>query len=1288
MSDKNKHYVNLHAHSGFSIGDGLGDPSKHIDFAIQNKLKAHAFTDHGVMSGMANAELHMKKIREKNPDFKVIRGVEAYFVPSLKDWHEMKNKFQEQEEVEDDEVGTVVENEDETKKGGSKVKNQNQRELRRRGHLVLLAKNQIGLKNLYSLTSKSFSKDNFYYYPRIDFDLLKKHSEGLIISNACLGSAVTSFSGFWDWVKGDSSLEADVLKKQTELCRNFQQIFKENFFLELQWNAVPEQHLLNKNLIDISKNLGIPLISTADCHYPDPKLWKQREVYKKLAQLGKSKELTLDDLPASLDKMPYELYPKNADQMIEAYERYSKQCGFYYDDKLIHDSIFRTGEIADSIENYKINTKIQLPTCFTPKGKTAGEHLREICEKTLHEKNLADKPEYKERLDYELSVIDERGMNEYFLTKQKVVEKAKETGLTGVARGSAGGCIISYLTGITQIDPVKFDLQFERFITVDDPESYPDIDSDFEEPAELRNKLAEDWKTKYNLDVVQISNYNTLKLRNLLKDIAKLLDVPFQEVNDVTNKVFAEATKPAKIKHDVESGMYEPNYEDALEFSPSFNQFLKKYPVVGEYLKTLSGEKRNVSAHAAGTVIAENLTSNLPLIAAKGNYQTPFAEGQRVRELEPMGFLKFDFLGLSTLRMIHRAIELIIEKQLDRKPNFAEVKEFYETKLHPDVLNLDDQKVYENVYHDGKWVGIFQFAQRPVQQFCKRVKPRSISELSDVTAIYRPGPLAAGVDKKYLEEEEFEHMKFQVMKEVFGPSKGHLIYQETIAKFASKVGDYSLGDGNKLRKLLTKKGIGDTKEKLQKFKDRIVLKGQEKGVSKRVLESLWHDIERSSQYLFNRCLAFGTTVEIRKTLESETEICEIQNVYPGWFVNSENGFVKVLNVFNQGEKHIVTVKLLSGEMIECTLDHKFQTEFGMLPLHKIYQDRLKVKTKNNGWTYLESIDIDEALFYPNLTFDLEVDHPDHTFYANGISVSNSHSIGYSIISYQCAWLLTYHPLEWCCAFLDKEPIDRKEAAIATVKTNNFEIGELDLNKSDGYNWTVVDGKLIPPLASVKGLGDAAISELLIHRSFKTIDQLIGHPYMDYRKFSKKGLDALARSGALNFMIDSRFSGTKHFWASLQMFDRKAAEKKKAPKFFKDFIEEAAVEFSGNFNKFETINNTVEITGVYPVELVATKNLLQMLENKAIPPISEYDPELQAMWLIPREVIHKKTGKGKDYYIVKCTDINSTFQEIKVWGVDITKDLVYTDRIYVVKPNYDETWGFSTNGGLSRWRLMS
>lgn len=322
------------------------------------------------------------------------------------------------------------------------------------------------------------------------------------------------------------------------------------------------------------------------------------------------------------------------------------------------------------------------------------------------------------------------------------------------------------------------------------------------------------------------------------------------------------------------------------------------------------------------------------------------------------------------------------------------------------------------------------------------------------------------------------------------------------------------------------------------------------------------------------------------------------------------------------------------------------------------------------------------------TYDLEVDHDDHTFYANEISVSNSHAIAYSITSYHCAYLLTYFPEKWCCAYLDKESEDRKELAIASVKSAGFTIGEILLKDSDGYYWKVKDGILVPPLSSIKGLGESAISELLKFRPFNSIEELIDHPEMDYRKFNKKGMDVLSRSGTLNYLIDNRFSGTKHFWASIQLYDKKAANKKKAPKFFKDFIEEAEENFSGNFSKEEYINNSVELTGVYPIETVCPMKIIKLLENKMIPPVSEYDEVLGVAWLVPREIIAKKTGKGKDYYIIKCTDINSAFVEVKCWGVDTTRDIVYTDRVYAVKLSYNETWGFSTNGGLVKWKMMT
>lgn len=936
---KNK-FVNLHAHSVYSIGDGLGMPSQHIDFAIKNGLEAHAFTDHGNMSNIANAELHMRKIRETNPDFKIIRGNEMYFHPSISDWHSQREKFKEQEiKEEDSETTTIVEDEDETKESSKtkKPKNESQKILRQRGHLVVLAKNKIGLQNLYALTSKSYHKDNFYFYPRVDFEMLKKHSEGLIVSSACLGSALNTFSGFWPWLRDGIGNEADVLKKQEEMCSKFYQIFKENFFLELQWNAIPEQHLLNKNLIDISKKLGIPLISTADCHYPDPKVWKEREVYKKLAQLNKTKEPTLEDIPNKLSDMKYELFPKNFEQMIEAYERYSKQCDFYYDDNLIHESIQRAGWLADQVENYKLDNKIEIPNCFTPSGKTSTQHLKDICIQGLKVKNKESNKDYLERLEYEIDVIDKRGMSDYFLTMKQIVDFAAKTSLPSIARGSAGGSLISYLAGITQLDPIRFDLQFERFITVDDPTSFPDIDTDFEDPGKLREDLTREWKEEYNLDVIPISNYTSFKVKSLLKDLSRLLSIPFQEVNEVTNKIFSEASKPAKIKHDIETGMYEPTYQDCIEFSPSFNQFLKKYPVLSQYFEEIAGNLKNCSRHAAGVIVLENAFEKLPLIATKGEYQTPFTEGQRVRELEPLGFLKLDLLGLATLKMIHRCIELILEEKLGRMPSNDECKDWYNENLHPDVLDLDNKKVYENVFEDGKWIGIFQFSQRPVQSFAKRVKPKNINELCDVTSIFRPGPLAANVDQKYLSEETSETLKNSKLKSVFAKSKGHLIYQETIAKYANEIGDFSLADGNKLRKLLTKKGIGDTKEKLDKFKKQILEKGQQKGIPKYLLDSIWSDLERSSQYLFNRCIEENVLVE-----KEDGTVLKIKDVEVGNKINSKNGFVEIVNKYDNGTKDLYEVELENGKIIKVTLDHKFETNFGMLPLSEILSSEKEI----------------------------------------------------------------------------------------------------------------------------------------------------------------------------------------------------------------------------------------------------------------------------------------------------------------------------------------------------------
>jgi DNA polymerase-3 subunit alpha len=263
------------------------------------------------------------------------------------------------------------------------------------------------------------------------------------------------------------------------------------------------------------------------------------------------------------------------------------------------------------------------------------------------------------------------------------------------------------------VDPIKYELLFERFLTREG-KGYPDIDYDVANPMRLKEHLIEEWgKTT----VVPISNFNTLKLRSLIKDISKLYDIPFTEVNAVTSKMLLEATPLAKKKHGIKAGVYAPTFEEVMEFSDSLRRFLIKYPEVKTHIEALHGQVRSVSRHAGGVVIGEDLDYHMPLINSGGVTQTPWSEGQTVRHLEPMGFIKFDILGLSTIEMIEQAIVNILKRHEDiPNPTNNDVWEYYNKWLHPDSLDLGDESVWKNIFQGGKFAGVFQFTQDGAQE--------------------------------------------------------------------------------------------------------------------------------------------------------------------------------------------------------------------------------------------------------------------------------------------------------------------------------------------------------------------------------------------------------------------------------------------------------------------------------------------------------------------------------------------------------------------------------------------
>lgn len=1145
MTDKKIPFVGLHAHSvAGSIFDAMGFPAEHMDFCHENGGEALALTDHGNMNGFSHQLLHWKKMKSEGKSFKPIFGVEAYFLPSIEEWREDYDRIKADAKQakslakQGDTSGATVEDEDASKKAIKSVIN-------RRRHLVLLVQNQTGLTNLFKLISESYKEENFYRYPRVDYKMLNKHSEGIVAASACLGGP---YAGNY-WANREEGPEA-VREAMRETTRRFVEIFGDRWHGELQWNNIPEQHELNQYIIEMNKEFGIPLISTADSHYPNPDAWKDRELYKRLGWLGKGAPAWAEDnteLPPGVEEIGYELYPKNGNQMWDSYKYYSKSCGIEYDDQLVMDSITRTHDIAfNMIEDFTPDTTVKLPNFVVPAGFTAEQALVNYSLEGLRNLGFHDNKEYTDRLQTELDVIEDRGFSKYFLTMKAISDKANEVQLTGPGRGSAAGSLVAYVLGITQIDPIKYGLLFERFLRKDATD-YPDIDYDVAEPMELKELLMEEWGKN---SVVPISNWNTLQLKSLIKDISKFYGVPFIEVNKVTSQMIFEATPLAKLKHGIKAGVYSPTWKEVMELSPSLRGFLVKYPHIKTHAEALIGQVRSCSRHAGGVLIADDLNEHMPIISSGGVRQSPWAEGQNVRHLEPLGFIKFDLLGLSTLRMIEGAIRHILKRHHNNPdPTFKDVQDFYNTNLHPDKIDFDDQKVYKNVFQKGNFAGIFQFTEMRAQEFCANAKPKSLVDISAITSIYRPGPLSANVHEQYIQAKSMPHEIDYInehIKEVTQETYGFLIFQEQIALLAHKLGkNISLDEGNLLRKVLTKKGTGKGHEVKMRIHDKFINGCIEKGIRQREAEDMWERFEYFSGYGFNK----------------------------------------------------------------------------------------------------------------------------------------SHAISYSAISFQCAWLWNYYPVEWMASFLDKEPEKRKERAINIAKQNGFTIEKADVNRSS-FVWEIDPNnnrKLVQPLAGLKGLGDAAIQQIVDHRPFATIEDFLFHDDIVYSKLNKKALDRLTRAGAMNSLMDERFSGRKHFWAAVAV-DRVYNRKK-----FNENIEKYYPD--GDFSAAEEIENLTSITGIFPMHLVVTPEVQRQLDEHYIPPISDYDPELGLVWFIPREIIRKKTKNGKTYWIVEVIDSNSALTKFRCWGIVEGKDRIHLNRPYMGKFDYDPVWGFSTRSIKRNLRLL-
>ncbi|HCL57437.1 MAG TPA: DNA polymerase III subunit alpha [Spirochaetia bacterium] len=740
-------FVHLHVHSHYSIGDAINKVSDIYGKAKEFGMKAVALTDHGNLFGAA--EFFIKSV----PGVKPIIGCEMYITPFSR-------------------------KEKKAAEGESKYY-----------HLVLLAKDSEGYRNLVELVSIGYL-EGFYYRPRIDFEVLQERSKGLIALSACLAGEIPRL------------VQAGNFQKAEERSLYYQDVFgKDNFFLEIMDNGMEKQRLVNEEILKISKKTGIPLVATNDVHYPNKGDDKAHDVFLCILE---GKKVTDEK------RKRYE-----SDQFyFKSYEEMKEGIG-----KLSMESISNTSWVADNCSFYPELGEYKLPHYDLPEGMTPEIYLKDQCYEMLPKKINKVDEEVTKRLDFELDTINRMGFPAYFLIVQDFINYARSAGISvGPGRGSAAGSLVSYLLGITEINPLDYQLLFERFLNPGRI-SMPDIDIDFDDFG--RGRVIDYVKNKYGEEkVAQIITYNTLKAKAVIKDVGRVLDIPLNEVNAI-NKMVTESTLEKSIKENTE-------LKTKIESE-------KRFQELWHYGLRLEGLIRNSSIHAAGVVIGkERLTSAIPLYRdSKTEAIITQFDG---KYLEEFGLMKMDFLGIKNLRIMAKTLELIQKRQ----------GKTIETSSFP----LNDKKVYK-IFQEGRTIGIFQCESPGIRELMKKITPSSIEDVIALIALYRPGPLNSGMADDFVKRKKNPALikyPHKDLKEVLQDTYGVIVYQEQVMLISRIIAGFELKDADNLRKAMGKKD----KEKMAKMKEQFVSGAVSKGHKNDFAETLFEQMEKFAEYGFNK----------------------------------------------------------------------------------------------------------------------------------------------------------------------------------------------------------------------------------------------------------------------------------------------------------------------------------------------------------------------------------------------------------------------------------------------------
>ena len=746
MSDK-KNFVHLHVHTEYSLLDGAIRCSELAARCAEWGMPAVAMTDHGVMYGAV--EFYQQC---KDKGVKPIIGCEVYVAPDGID---------------------------------SKQKRYN--------HLLLLAENDEGYHNLVRLVSIANTR-GIYYKPRIDHQLLAKYSKGIIASSACIAGEIPSLL-----IEGK---EDEALER----AQMYRDIFgKDNFFLEIMYNHVPKQAIVNKQLIAMARRYDFPIIATNDAHYLTSNDYNWHEL---LLCVGTKKVIT------DPDRMSFEyndFYFKSAEEM---WDHFGSE---------VPDALENTLRIAERCNfDFELNTgNYLLPEFEIPKGMTLDTYLVQMANEGLKERLRCDElpEEYRTRLEYELQIIVQMNFPGYFLIIADVIQACKSRGIPiGPGRGSAAGSLVAYALKITELDPLKFGLIFERFLN---PEriSMPDIDTDVSDKG--RDRLIKYVVDKYGVDnVSQIITFGRMKSKQAIKDVGRAMGMSYSDVNKVANLV------PDGVK----------SIKEAIEQTPELQELSKSEGQMNELLSSASsmeGLARHCSQHAAGVVITPK----------------PLMELVPVRQIEPgqvatqysmdpvanLGLVKMDFLGLQTLSILEEAVANI-------KRNNVPVGDL-------NALPLDDPDVYE-LLQNADTLGVFQLESPGMRRLIKKMRPDRFADLVAILALYRPGPLESGMVDQYVNCKHGEevHYLHPILKPVLEETYGVVLYQEQVMKCASTLAGYTLGGADLLRRAMGKK----KKYVMDQQRSVFIAGAAKNGVEPEKADEIFSIIEKFAGYGFNK----------------------------------------------------------------------------------------------------------------------------------------------------------------------------------------------------------------------------------------------------------------------------------------------------------------------------------------------------------------------------------------------------------------------------------------------------